>query len=355
MLGLLLSLLYHTQVVLALTLQKADTRLQDVPQPATKDLLASSTNEDSTLCRIAGHEINPIVESLATFFNGRNIVIYPFALTMVAAMRWGGIGVVVKDKSFVLDHDLDFFVAMSNVTYPGMQKVLHEWQLFLKNRHKLASFDGGKFTFGNPLLSESGIIRGGEFYHTFITVERKSPVGTKLKEDEAIVRTFDKVHALYAGNSSDHYILPVEQARPENNPMLVIHSDRSWADVKSQLVQEYHASDWYQEGYTMVDFWYQPERELSEGLLASLTKKTLFMGQTFPFPSSTDAVYQGMKVTFPRDHPAFYQTSGLCDFRESRSLFEEDLPSSPETSMVLSECTSRLSSKSFASFQYCKP
>merc|ERR1719399_2143747 len=67
------------------------------------------------------------------FFKRRNIPLYPWILSMIAAARWGGIS--IDAGKFRLDHDIDFFFQLPKKSSPRDAAVLLE-ELYRQIRHE---------------------------------------------------------------------------------------------------------------------------------------------------------------------------------------------------------------------------
>lgn len=332
--------------------------------------LSKKAVDISDQCQVAGHDVDSIVKSVSTFFGQKNIPVYPWAITMVAAMRWGGAGINLKEGEFILDHDLDFLVATPSQSLADCEKLVKEWQSYLYTNFGLSSYVDS-VALNNPGLSSNKFFRASDTFHFFMVVRKSTGVGDKFAKDNILSRTFDKIHQVqtymytkggefHTGDSShdvssDNFKFSEWMADP-NNPFDsrgVTHTEQSWGQAKSEMLKDWENSETAQNGFTFVDLWFKPSKDLSKSLKPSQTKQTLFNGEVFPFPEDQDYVLSDLRETFLPNHPA-YNTS-MCDFYKPHGLFEEDMLGSEEVVKITTDCASALAKRSFASFQSICP
>ena len=203
-------------------------------------------------------DVGPIVSSIAKFWSNRNITVYPFVLTGLNALRYGGTGVAGPNKEQqTFDHDMDFLVQMPNATYADAQKMVQELQNQLFMETSLASHDITMTEFGLPLLHaklEPRLARYRQLdqMNIWVLVKQKSAAGRLFSQSDIIERLWDK------------FLTNEESVSRE-----------SWINKFRWI---------FDLGYTMVDFWVKLGDPLGADYQAAPGVNMSFQGAAFPAP-----------------------------------------------------------------------
>jgi hypothetical protein len=368
-------------LVLQLSQDSTALRIHDIQQnnhefddQSVKQIVSACGSQNSM------PRLGPIVASIAKYFEKTELTIYPWVITMVAAMRYGSSVVEISDTSTPLDHDIDFLIVHPRPTpLTETREHVNRWRSFLQEKYGLESSDhtqnivwGHKLL--NPSVAEKGAQKtpGGKLgypYHIFTMVKQWSEVGEKLVDDKIFERRLEQYHLIVDRNGSQHFMIEdddqAERKAIENAIagrsagidfwFTAKPTNRSWSSVESEILNDFHTGEQYQKKYTVVDFWFT-EDKLPANYLPSATnpKKAFFLGSTFPFPSDMGVIYDGLMSTFLPGHPAKEKTTNLCDFSRPHGLFEEEFPESVQLSKISNKCRQLLESHSLASFDFCE-
>lgn len=291
--------------------------------------------------------LGPVVKSISNFFQKKEnkyTTVYPWALTMLAATRWGGISLFEQNTSHSMDHDLDFLLQMPGKTFKDAQEVVQKWRQDLLATTGLETVDiteGPLSSTQQRKLSEGGT----ESYRIAIVVKQKSEVGRNFADNRPFRQEF--FDRLYRQKVPE--IVP-NLAFPASGALAI--ADKVYHDIMFKRFETlFGESEIVQHHYTMVDFWVNLEL-LGKDYQPSRKTKTLFMGSTFPFPENPEVIHKDIKATFAPDHK-MQDTNSLCDLRVPSDLFSDDLQASPEMIKLSETCTKALSKQGYASLQYC--
>jgi len=285
-------------------------------------------------------DIGPLVGSVANFFKKKQITAYPWALTGLAASRYGGVSVMSsQENQIALDHDLDFLIQMQEATLDDAKTMVLDWQQHLLNSTGLESYDVTHDTvneFERKNQEGWAKINNLGVHHFWIIVKQSSGVGHAMKESTFPTDFFKKVmpqpHKIHGFRGLSENIQHRNGLR------------RFKANIDAAFKDE----------WTMVDLWIKLEPLDYQGYQPSATKRMLFVGHTFPFPQDPEVIHQDLKATYVDNHK-IQATKSLCELREPRGLFEEDVTPSIEMSQLVDTCTKFLDKQGYASLgQYCR-
>lgn len=317
----------------------------DVSINAVAQELVDRQCEDSAEMKRLG----PVVQSISEFFQKdaketKGVIVYPWALTMLGATRWGGISLFEQNTTQSIDHDLDFLIQMPGKTHEDAKVLIKAWQDHLLKTTGLESVDiseGPLSAQQHRKLSEAGT-QSDRFA---IVVKQKSGVGRTLVKDTTFRKDFfDRV-----------YRQKVKEVVPDlANPPTVARAaaDKVTHDILfKQFETIFEKSEIVQHEYTMIDFWVKTDH-LGRDYQPSHKTKTLLMGSTFPFPENPEVIHKDIQASYLPGHQ-MWNTKSLCDLRVPNNLFNEDVKSSPQMSKLVDTCTKALSKKGYASLLYC--
>jgi hypothetical protein len=279
-------------------------------------------------------ELGDIAKNVKDFWEQRNITIYPAVLTMVTAMRYGSMGVMVDGQKHVLDHDMDFMLIEPKWMGNEMrEKMVKEWQQSVTDELKLKTSLESPVEFWRTVKDLHWLLNWadsnyflrtvkGSFEGTIIALHRKTALTDKLNED---------------GIQKDGRW--VEKRWNEMNGKI------SEMPQRLQLLTRTAAES----SITQVNYWYPHTPQ--EGMKAHPTKKTLLMGQTFSFPVSEQSIFTLLLDEWGSHHAASDKT--FCDFALPAGIYEEDMPVSERTREVTKQCINRLHDAGYQSFKHC--
>lgn len=278
---------------------------------ATMQEILNSKCEDQKMVDVMG----PLVKSLSTFFqNDHHMTIYPWALTGLAALRYGGVSFVKNNgNAHTVDHDLDFLIQMPNATRREVDKMVKEWQSRLNQETGYKSYDSTP-PGTNRLRNSKNNNLGASHY--FIFVKKPS-------------RTTEKMN---------------EQGDPFWNDFYDKFMKGKGIE-KQDFAREVKKRTKYT---TMIDLWVKHDgRPLDEGY-ADSGKKMFFLGQAFPTPKNPEVLHGDILATFKAKH-RIHKTKSLCDLAEPTGVIDEDSKPSNEESQRVQECSKILSNHGYFS------
>jgi len=268
--------------------------------------------------------MGPVVESLGTFWEkDHHMTIYPWAITGLAALRYGGVSVVKNDGVVeAFDHDLDFLIQMPNSTRKQVDAMVRQWRSHLQEKTGYKSYDSTPPGTEHLRVKRAAKYNNVEASHYFIFI--KKPSRTTKKMSEQGMQFWDDFYGKFM----------------KGGPV----SKKDFAkSVKGRTKYT-----------TMVDLWVKHDgRPLDEGYKAS-EKKMLFLGHEFSSPKNPELLHGDILATYKDTH-RIHKTKNLCDLREPNGVIEEDVAPSMEESERVHKCSKILSDHGYFSIsEHCQ-
>lgn len=350
---------------------------------------AISLSEESCGSRTGFQEVlGPVVGVVGDFFESRNITVYPWVITMIGAMRWGGMSVRLGEREHIMDHDMDFLVQMpkgstgedATNAINGMQATLfHElgvnstWlnQWFGRDGH-LPLFDRVDGKWSNPSGAD----------HMIVIAQH--PRFRRLPDRDAGDINDDLGSAAYdyarrvveatereAGMPKEHYIISEDHMNRENNkwsPRLkktgLSHKTalRHLAEFKRDMIAVTAKDPGLRKDGDRFEFdmWVRPGENFDLAYAPS-DKKVLFLGHTFPFPRNPNMIAMDLKaVLLERRYEGVDAASydSMCNLFLPNGTFPEDIAAGAREGLAAIQrartCSKELDQRGFASFEYCR-
>jgi len=253
-------------------------------------------------------------------------------------MRWGGL----LHENHMLDHDLDFRI-QPQLSLTSTLDLIEEWRQYLFDVHGLESFilnAAFRQFYTDTNLPYFRVPTDG-MYHQFVAVKQGSLVSKEFSTSDIANRTLQKMRGYFGNDLGGFaYKFPEEQLVLGNRADIVVRSFETWEDVWKKMSTDMKMI----ENYTIVDFWFRPDRPTIQHDPAI---KTFFLGHVFPFPFNNETIVDEFHFAYPPDHP-LRQIKALCAFQNPTGLFDEDAPGKREDL-----CGRALDEQRFASFRNC--
>lgn len=284
-------------------------------------------------------ELSDLVGAVASFFRLKGITIYPNVLSMVAALRTGGLSLKLNSERHMLDHDLDFLVVQPEwMGAMALEQLTREFAEYAKNvtgvdakmlQYPLESLvQHEELKWIAKYYDTTSIVRtvNGHFRTSNVAMMRRTSVTDKFNNDgifDGDLRWWEK--RFYEHRKTNASKLP--------------------KSLKALL-----GGKW-QFDFTDINFFFLDH--VDRHRFEASAKRSLLMGHEFPFPRDPNVIHDALVDEFGRYHPG-YRTTSLCDFWLPADVYEEDVPSSPEATQLVKKCTRRLHNLGYASFQYCE-
>jgi len=299
-------------------------------------LRISTTNIETKVCRDLSEQqsdIGILVREVRTFFEHQKIVIYPAVLSMVAAMRYGSVAPIMANKPFLVDHDLDFMLVLTE--QQSLMEVTDLSWNFTSHLQSTTGLSSSLTNFSNLGNSATGWFRHylatdnvalsvmRNYYWTNVEVQKHTKLTDKFNKDGIVSegRYVSKRFFEFVGsNESDMSIFAVNS------------SGRG-----------------FQVDQTNINFWFPTVH--SAAYEGSSTLRTLFMGEVFAFPQDANVILHNLLDEFGSFHRASKST--MCDFSYPHGLYEEDMEESNTAFQLARKCTKQLQQEGFGSFADC--
>jgi hypothetical protein len=304
-----------------------------------KQMLASMSES----CQQASlqEDLGDIVGTVESFFPTQNITVYPAVLTMVAAMRYGGISAVVNETRHLVDHDMDFMLVPKDNQFVGMKfldALMDKWRSHIESKLNLKTECPSLLQLVQNVDELQWLMRfidseyfgrsvNGNFINTIIQVRRHTAVTDKFMQDGIFTEGRGYQKRWWASQKSNSTSMP--------DSMMT-----KLVDTTDEVIGGTS---------TIVNFWASITQDAR--FLPSKTKQVLFMGHIFPFPEQRSSVLGPLLDEFGDFHTA--SGKKLCDFALPNGLYEEDMPPSHDSSDITTVCIQDLHRLGFESFHEC--
>lgn len=266
--------------------------------------------------------MGPVVESLSTFFEKiHHKTIYPWILTGINALRYGGVSLPLNDGQVTaFDHDLDFLIQMPTSSEQEVREMITQWRLHLEQATGLSSFQEQ-----GPDNEEYQRYTPGGAYHYWIRVERPTHVTKMAKKQhrELVTMEYETAH--------QRKLSPDEQSR-----------------LLDQVPYRYKNS-------TMIDLLIKFNNgvSISEDYAPS-SKRMMFLGYDFPMPRNAERLHQDIKATYTEPSNVMEHSNQLCDLEVPAGFLKEDPNPSLDVTRKIQTCSAILDDHGFAStYAHC--
>jgi hypothetical protein len=286
-------------------------------------------------------DLGDIVATVGFFFPSQNITVYPAVLTMVAAMRYGGISAVVNETRHLVDHDMDFMLVPKGNRFVGMKfldALMDKWRSHVESKLNVKTECPSLLQLVQNADDLQWLMRfidseyfgrsvNGNFINTIIQVRRHTAVTDKFMQDGIFTEGRGYQKRWWSAQGSNSTIMP--------DSMMT-----KLLDTTDEVIGGTS---------TIVNFWASVTPD--SRFLPSKTKQVLFMGHIFAFPEQRSSILGPLLDEFGDFHTA--SGKKLCDFALPNGLYEEDMPPSRESSDITTACIQDLHTLGFESFHDC--